>query len=184
MNTESAQMKFVPVGKYRQAYDHLLRVVRDYSACVGSTEQRGWVQIALRVLQDVLETDCKRASAEDREWHRTAVEQAHNLIEKVMARLSAEDKHQSEAETRKNEGLGEGINTEVINGTTYYSAERRGVLYTAYHSEATNTWQCLTHRKALGRSNPGGCRHYETVALLAQKEPVFFGLDRLIGKAF
>lgn len=72
-----------------------------------------------------------------------------------------------------------GIEAAIHDGTTYYTATRRGVQYTAYFSEAAGAWFVGTHRLALGSSHIGGGRYYKTIGELAQAVKAFVGLDLL-----
>lgn len=70
------------------------------------------------------------------------------------------------------------IQVKQIEGRTYYSTERRGVEYTA--RQFAGRWIVSTHRKSLGRSNAGGCKHFDSVEQLAASVRAFAGLDILI----
>jgi hypothetical protein len=72
------------------------------------------------------------------------------------------------------------ITAEIHNGTTYFTATRRGVQYTTYFSKAAGEWYVSTHRLALGRMHIGGGRYYKTIGELAQAVKAFAGLDLLI----
>lgn len=56
------------------------------------------------------------------------------------------------------------ISKEVIDGTAYYSTERRGVSYTAYFCEVVGAWSVCSRRNSLGASNIGGCKYYDDLA--------------------
>lgn len=70
------------------------------------------------------------------------------------------------------------IAASVIDGVTYYTTTRRGVEYTAYTTRGT--WQVITRRLALGRFNPGGCKHFDDIKTLCEMVKAFSGLDLLI----
>lgn len=70
------------------------------------------------------------------------------------------------------------ITAKEIEGVTYYTTTRRGVEYTAY--TARGQWIVLTHRLALGRRNPGGCKYFDSIQILCQSVKAFSGLDQLI----
>lgn len=72
------------------------------------------------------------------------------------------------------------IQASNIEGKTYYTAIARGVEYTACESKVTNNWFVYTRRLALGRSNMGGVRYYESVEALAANCKAFAGLDVLL----
>lgn len=71
------------------------------------------------------------------------------------------------------------ITSEVIDGVTYYSATRRGSLYTAYQTSA-GSWFVASHRLALGRFHVGGGKYYDDLAHLAASCKAFAGLDLLL----
>lgn len=71
------------------------------------------------------------------------------------------------------------ITSEVLEGTTYYSTTRRGVLYTAYQS-SWGDWFVGSHRLALGRFHVGGGKYYKTLADLSENCKAFSGLALLL----
>jgi len=86
-STAPQQKTFVPVAKFRQAYDALLRIVQvDYNACVYAGEVYNWRQIAEKCAQELGLIDCKRATETDRGWHKHALNLARAQIEKSVQR--------------------------------------------------------------------------------------------------
>lgn len=71
------------------------------------------------------------------------------------------------------------ITAEIIDNVAYYTTVRGGVEYTAYQS-AIGGWYVLTKRLALGRSNVGGCKHFDSVNAVASSVKAFFGLNQLV----
>ena len=63
-------------------------------------------------------------------------------------------------------GNGQVITSEIIDGTTYYTALRRGVSYLTYQTTSGN-WFVATKRLALGRFNAGGGKYYDDLTALA-----------------
>lgn len=74
------------------------------------------------------------------------------------------------------------ITAETIDGVTYYTTERRGVIYTANQTAGGNWW-VSSHRKALGRMHIGGGRYYESLDALAAGCKAFAGLPILLSLA-
>jgi hypothetical protein len=70
------------------------------------------------------------------------------------------------------------IETTIHDGKPYYSATSRGVSYCAH--ELGGRWFVSSRRLALGRSNIGGGRYYETLADVAAGCKAFAGLDLLL----
>lgn len=66
------------------------------------------------------------------------------------------------------------ITAETIDGTTFYSTERRGVIYTTYET-IDGSWWVGTHRKSLGR-HVGGGRYYVSLSDLANGCKAFAAL--------
>lgn len=71
------------------------------------------------------------------------------------------------------------ITAETLDGVTYYTTERRGVIYTA-NATASGSWWVSSHRKALGRMHIGGGRYYSDINTLAGGCKAFAGLPILI----
>lgn len=71
------------------------------------------------------------------------------------------------------------ITSETIDGTTYYSATRRGVLYTAYLT-SWGDWWVGSQRLALGAFHVGGGKHYKSLSDLSAKCKAFAGLELLL----
>lgn len=81
-------MKTVKVAEFRNAVDHLFRVVnQDYHACVGAGEVKNWVRIAQRVREEVQNIECKRASDYDKEQHQKALQAADDTLTKSVSRI-------------------------------------------------------------------------------------------------
>ena len=72
------------------------------------------------------------------------------------------------------------INIEKIDGTTYYSTEYRGVIYTLYYSEPAGAWSVTSRRKALGRWNMGTHRYFKNLSGLEKAVKGFRGISALI----
>jgi hypothetical protein len=70
------------------------------------------------------------------------------------------------------------ITAEQVEGTMYYTATLRGVEYCAH--ELCGKWFVGTRRLALGRSNMGGGKYYDTVADVANGCKALAGLDLLL----
>lgn len=60
------------------------------------------------------------------------------------------------------------ITAKVLEGTTYYETDFRGVTYLAYITPM-NEWCVISRRIALGRNSPGTCRYFKSIAEIAQK---------------
>lgn len=71
------------------------------------------------------------------------------------------------------------ITAKQIDDTTYYKAVVRGVEYCAYLTKHSG-WCVITRRIALGRSNPGGCKYFDSLSELSAKVKAFSGLDALL----
>lgn len=71
------------------------------------------------------------------------------------------------------------ITAETLDGVTYYTTERRGVIYTA-NATASGSWWVSSHRKALGRFHVGGGRYYDSFGALAIGCKAFAGLPILL----
>lgn len=71
------------------------------------------------------------------------------------------------------------ITAKQIESTTYYSVVLRGVEYCAYLTKHSG-WCVTTHRVALGRSNAGGCKYFDSLSDLSAKVKAFSGLDKLL----
>lgn len=71
------------------------------------------------------------------------------------------------------------IASEILDGVTYYTTERRGVLYTAYRAWE-GRWFVSSHRKALGRFHIGQGRYYEDLDALAAGCKAFAALPVLL----
>lgn len=76
-------------------------------------------------------------------------------------------------------GGGQVITSEIIDGTTYYTAIRRGVSYLTYQTTSGN-WFVATKRLALGRFNAGGGKYYDDLAALAAGCKAFADLPALL----
>lgn len=70
------------------------------------------------------------------------------------------------------------IESEVINGVTYYSMTARGIQYTLH--QTNNEWQLHSKRLALGHLNPGSYKFFLTLPELEQKIKSFKGIAALI----
>jgi hypothetical protein len=70
------------------------------------------------------------------------------------------------------------IDSQVIDGVTYYQATSRGVSYVAH--EICGKWFVSSHRLALGPRHIGGGRYYDDVAAVAAGCKAFAGLDVLL----
>ena len=57
------------------------------------------------------------------------------------------------------------VTTETHNGEKFYTAVHRGTEYTLM--KQCDAWFVASHRLALGRSNTGGGKHYDTLAAVA-----------------
>lgn len=55
------------------------------------------------------------------------------------------------------------ITAKVLEGTTYYETDFRGVTYLAYITPM-NEWCVISRRIALGRNSPGTCRYFDSVS--------------------
>lgn len=71
------------------------------------------------------------------------------------------------------------ITAETLDGVTYYTTERRGVIYTA-NATTGGSWWVSSHRKALGRNHIGGGRYYNDINALAAGCKAFAGLPIFI----
>lgn len=76
-------------------------------------------------------------------------------------------------------GKGQVITSEIIDGTTYYTAVRRGVSYLTYQTTGGN-WFVATKRLSLGRFNAGGGKYYDDLAALAAGCKAFADLPALL----
>lgn len=72
------------------------------------------------------------------------------------------------------------ITAETINGNTYYSAEARGVVYTA-RIDTLGRWEVTSQRSALRAARMGGSvRHFASPLALAYAITAFHGFDQLV----
>lgn len=75
--------KTVKVAEYREAVEHLERVVNvDFHACVNAAERVRWAAIAQRVGAELLGMSSPRATAADRD-------RAERVIDRSASRIAA-----------------------------------------------------------------------------------------------
>lgn len=67
------------------------------------------------------------------------------------------------------------IESVTIDGTTYYSAEWRGVSYSA-HIDSNGQWCVHSRRLALGQYNIGSWRHFKDIQALTGAVRALAGL--------
>lgn len=73
------------------------------------------------------------------------------------------------------------IQTQTLDGVTYYTTTRRGVEYTAH--QLCGQWFVASHRAALGPRHIGGGRYYKTIDDLANGCKAFAALPALLSLA-
>lgn len=70
------------------------------------------------------------------------------------------------------------IQAEAHAGKTYYTAVSRGVQYSA--TQLAGKWFVASRRLALGRSNAGGGKYYDTLADVSKGCKALAGIDVLV----
>lgn len=84
--TQPPLKMYVPVGQYRDSVQWLYdQSLRHFHACVGNAERLSWRSQALRVLDQVIRLDSKRAKPADREMFNRAVASVTDRIRTVMS---------------------------------------------------------------------------------------------------
>lgn len=71
------------------------------------------------------------------------------------------------------------ITQTVCEGITYYGLTYRGSSYTL-RCKRGGEWELSIRRLALGRSNPGSCKYFDTLAELEKSYPAFSGIEQMI----
>jgi hypothetical protein len=72
------------------------------------------------------------------------------------------------------------IQAETFNGITYYSAEARGVSYSA-RIDPLGRWEVFSRRLALSAARMGGTvRHFSSLTEMANAIRAYRGLDLLL----
>ena len=86
-------------------------------------------------------------------------------------------------ETTNKESRTMNIQTETINGTTYYSTIVRGVKYAINYNEITQDWTLNSNRHYTLRGihrQPGTFRYFKTLEQIESKIKSLFGISALI----
>ena len=69
--------------------------------------------------------------------------------------------------------------SQIIDGINYVSTVYRGCKYMVYQCKTDGDWCVTSRRLALGRSNVGGCRYYNTLAEVSNDRKAFYDLNKL-----